>query len=96
MTANDRSHMTDQPPPPEDVPPGPVPTGFAVVTVANGAGEAMVLLRASTPSGVAFYFLEPAFAVQVGNALRVQGKAGLPTRIVTPPTGLVVPDLRRA
>ena len=93
MTTNDRSTMTDQPSPPEDIQPGPVPTGFGVVTVANGAGESMVLLRVSTPSGVAFYFLEPAVAVQVGNALRAQGKAGIPRgpQLVTPPSGLVLP-----
>ena len=91
--------MTDhQPTPPDDVPPGPVPTGFGVIAVQDGAGQAMVLLRVSTPSGVALYFIDPATAVQIGGALRAQGKAGLPRgpQLVTPPTGLVLPDLRRS
>lgn len=85
--------MTDQPAVPEDVQPGPVPTAFAVVTVQNGAGDAMVLLRVSTPMGAGFYFLEPETAVQVGNALRANGKAGLSRgpKLVTPPAGLVLP-----
>ncbi len=32
--------------------------------------------------------------VQVGNALRAQGKAGLRPKLAVPPSGLVVPDLR--
>lgn len=91
-----RNHMTDQPnqpAAPEDVPPGPVPTAFAVATVANGAGDSMVLLRVSTPMGAGFYFLEPEVAIQVGNVLRTTGKAGLspPSKLVTPPTGLTLP-----
>jgi hypothetical protein len=90
--------MTDQPEAdqPQDVPPGPVPTAFAVVTVQNPAGESMVLLRVSTPMGAGFYFLEPETAVQVGNALRANGKAGIRPKLHTPPSGLVVPELRPA
>ncbi len=76
---------------PSDVQPGPVPTAFAVVTVQNGAGESMVLLRVSTPMGAGFYFLEPETAVQVGNALRANGKAGIRPKLHTPPSGLIVP-----
>ena len=86
--------MTDQPDQPADVPPGPVPTAFAVATVQNPAGESMVLLRVSTPMGAGFYFLEPETAVQVGNALRANGKAGIRPKLHTPPAGLVVPGLR--
>lgn len=93
--------MNDQAPPEDvptgDVPPGPVPTGFGVVTVQNGAGDSQILLRVSTPMGVGFYFLEPEVAIQVGNALQTNGKANLDRRpkLVTPSSGLVVPELRR-
>ncbi len=86
--------MTAQPNPPEDVAPGPVPTALAVATVANDAGDSMVLLRVSTPLGVGFYFLEPESAIQVGNALRAEGKAGIRPKLHMPPSGLVVPGVR--
>lgn len=87
--------MTDQPTA-NDVPPGPVPTAIGVATVANGAGDSLVLLRVSTAQGVQFYFLEPTTAVQVGNALRAEGKAGLSTNLSVPASGLIVPGLRPA
>jgi hypothetical protein len=78
---------------PNQVRPAPIPTSFAVVTVTSAAGDKMVLLQVQTPAGAAFYFLEPASAVQVGNALRAEGKAGLaPAPLLVKPTnGLVVP-----
>jgi len=86
--------MTDQSQPPTDITPAPVATGFRVATVTNGAGESMVLLQAQTPTGTSFYFLDAAMAVQVGNALRAEGKAGVrkePALSLPPPGLLIVP-----
>lgn len=84
------------PNPPDDIPPGPVPTAFAVASVANGAGDSLVLLRVSTAQGVQFFFIEPTIAVQVGNALRAEGKRHMGPTLSVPPSGLVVPGLRPA
>ncbi len=81
----------------QDVPPAPVPTAFAVVTVTGAAGESMVLLRVSTPIGAGFYFLEPETAVKVGNALRANGKAGIRPKLAVPSSALArqVPEPSR-
>ena len=80
----------DVAPEPPQVPPAPVPTAFSVGTVRADDGTLMVVLQAQTPVGMAIYFLEPGVAVQVGNALRAEGKAGV-SRLAVPANGLVVP-----
>lgn len=71
------------------VSPAPVRTMFVVGTMETPEGP-RVVLQAQTPVGVAVYFLEPAAAVQVGNHLRSEGKAGV-SRLAVPQSRLVVP-----
>lgn len=72
------------------VAPQPVPTMFVVGTMETTDGP-RVVLQAQTPVGVAVYFLEPGAAVQVGNHLRNEGKAGV-SRLTVPKSGLIVPS----
>ena len=75
---------------PAQVPPAPVPTAFTVSTVRAEDGSALVVIQAQTPVGMAVYFMDAGFAVQLGNALRAEGKAGV-SRLAVPANGLVVP-----
>lgn len=83
--------MDDLTPQPDGIPPGPVPTAFNVGNVPTDQGGEMVALQMQTPVGVSVYFMEPGIAVQVGNALRGAGKAGVSRLAVPPPSRLVVP-----
>jgi hypothetical protein len=75
---------------PGGVEPAPVQTAFAVATVPTPDGQALVVLRTQTPVGISMFFMDPASAVQLGNALRAEGKAGV-SRLAVPPSGLIVP-----
>ena len=81
----------DEPTNTPQVQPTPVPTAFTTGTLRADDGRAWIVLQVETPVGIAMYFLEPAAAVQVGNALRSEGKAGLGPKLVTPANGIVVP-----
>lgn len=81
---------TEPDPDEQSVQPAPVPAAFGVAAAPTTDGGSLIVLQAQTPVGTAIYFLEPAAAVQVGNALRAAGKAGL-SRLATPRTGLIVP-----
>lgn len=74
-----------------DVQPYPVPTSFTTGSVDADDGSTWVVLQIQTPAGVGMYFLSPEAAVQVGNALRAEGKKGIGPRLVTPTNSLVVP-----
>lgn len=88
--------VTDQSAPdqPQPIRPGPVPTNFEVGALTNDAGAVKVVLSIQTPAGTTFSFMDAAVAVQVGNALRAEGKAALskaaPSGLSLPP-GLLVP-----
>ncbi len=74
--------------------PEPVPTAFGVATAATEDGRALIVLQAQTPVGLAVYFLEPGAAIQIGNALRAEGKAAaapLSKLAVPPSNGLIIP-----
>jgi hypothetical protein len=47
----------------------PVPTAIDVIQAADGRGEPMILVRVSTPVGVACYFMLPAHAKALGEQL---------------------------
>ena len=65
------------------VPPGQVPTIFAVADVVGPDGKHLVALQVSTPVGTAVYFLDPDCAIQTGQNLRQYGRAAK--------TGLTLP-----
>lgn len=62
------------------IPPEPMALAPQVLQVQTGQGAILVLVRVSTPAGVAYYFLAPDEALHLAGELRKVGessKAGL-------------------
>jgi hypothetical protein len=57
------------------VQPQPMPTQFTVGQVRSDQGAMLVVLQVFTPGGQAVYFLDADAAIQVGQSLRLSGKA---------------------
>ena len=69
---------------PPETQPNPIPTSFAIANAKLPNGAGVVVFQVSTPSGVAFYFLDGEYAKEVGAGLVEAGRvasAGLVTAV---------------
>jgi hypothetical protein len=90
--------MSDQPingnpQAPQQIPPGPVPTIFALdqgtVMTPDGT-QTVIVFQAQTPQGLTVLFIDPEEARNLGNAMVQMGTAAT-SGLIVPPAGLQLP-----
>lgn len=74
---------------PQQIMPQPVPTSYAVNSLQGPDGTPLVVLQVQTPVGFAVYFMSRDDALGLASILKQQAQQG--PKLVTPPSGLVVP-----
>lgn len=74
---------------PLQVPVHPVPTTVRVLTLDE---EGVVAMEIGTPTGNHVTFYEPGMAEEVGDSLKTAAAHLRKPKLVTPPTGLIVPE----
>lgn len=89
--------MSDQPvngSAPQQIPPGPVPTIFALdqATVMTPEGtQNVIVFQAQTPQGLTVLFIDPEEARKLGDAMSRMGTMAS-TGLIVPPSGLLPPN----
>lgn len=73
----------------QSIQPTPVPTQLSIGTAEAGDGREWVMLHFTTASGVGVYFLDRDTALNAAAEIRKHAKEG--PKLVTPPSGLVLP-----
>jgi hypothetical protein len=69
--------------------PQPVPTAWAVNSLQGPTGEPLVMIHCQHPMGVSVFFLSRDDALGLASILKQAANSG--PKLVTPPSGLVVP-----